>query len=217
MFFDSVKEIRDITVKTGAAIFVVPDEVEVELDNAIELTPIKTTISIDQVRELIRRLSVRQSKDIFVIVRPAEAMAPEAANAFLKVLEEPSEKVHFVLLTNALSSLLPTIMSRCEIYYLRRKVDFDGPIEADEKVKVLARKLIAAKARDLPALADEITKKKDRNFALEVLGIAIEMLYKTYLMNRKEVFLKKIPKFLDVYDAVSRNGHIKLHLVADLC
>ncbi len=217
MFFDSVDEIPQIALKTGAAIFVVPDNVDVVLDGALELKPEKTAITIEQVRELIRRLSVKQTKDIFVLVRPAETLALEAANAFLKTLEEPSEKVHFVLVTSALSSLLPTILSRNEIYFLRRKLDFGGPIEADEKVKLLARKLISAKSRDLPSLADEIAKKKERSYALDVLGVAIEMLYKTYLLNRKDVFLKKIPKYLEAYDAISRNGHIKLHLVADLC
>ena len=62
-------------------------------------------------------------------------------------------------------------------------------------------------------------KKKDnvRAWALEILGIAIEMLYKTYLINGKDVFLMKLPKFLVAYENISRNGHVKLHLVADLC
>ena len=217
MFFDSIEEIPRIALKTGAAVFVVPDGTQIILKDAIWLTPVKTLITIEQIRELIQRLSVKQTKDMFVAVRPADAMAPEAANAFLKVLEEPGEKVHFVLMTNALSSLLLTILSRCEIYYLRQKVDFDAPIEADEEIKKVARQLLAVKAQDLPMIADKIAKKKERNYALNVLGVAIEMLYKTYLINRKAVFLKKIPKFLDAYNAISKNGHIKLHLVADLC
>ena len=76
-----------------------------------------------------------------------------------------------------------------------------------------------AKPADLVLIAEEIAKKKDnvRAWALEILGIAIEMLYKTYLINGKDVFLMKLPKFLVAYENISRNGHVKLHLVADLC
>ena len=56
-----------------------------------------------------------------------------------------------------------------------------------------------------------------RAFALEVVGVAIEMLYKTYFITSKEVFLKKLPKFLAVYDGISQNGHVKLQIVANIC
>ena len=94
----------------------------------------------------------------------------------------------------------------------------DGEIKADEKVKALAKRLIVAKPGDLVGLAEEITKKKDgvRGFCLEVLTVAIEMLYKSYFITDKEIFVKKIPKFLKTYENIERNGHIKLHLVADL-
>ena len=89
----------------------------------------------------------------------------------------------------------------------------------DAKAKDLAKRLMVAKPKDLVLLAEEITKpKKDvRNNALTVLSIAIEMLYKTYFLTNREIFLKKIPKFLTAYDNIAKNGHIKLHLVADLC
>ena len=63
-----------------------------------------------------------------------------------------------------------------------------------------------------------IAKKKtgSRTNALEVIGTAIEMLYKTYLITSKDIFLKKLPKFLAAYDAVNKNGHIKLQIVANL-
>ena len=78
---------------------------------------------------------------------------------------------------------------------------------------------MAARPSELLAIAEEITKKRGeaRGRALNILGIAIEMLYKTYLINGKEVFLKKLPRFLTAYENIAKNGHIKLHLVADLC
>ena len=78
---------------------------------------------------------------------------------------------------------------------------------------------MVAKPADLVGLAEEITKKKDgvRAYALGVLGTAIEMLYKTYFLTGKDVFVKKLPQFLAAYEGISRNGHIKLQIVSNLC
>ena len=219
MFFGTVDEIGKIARRTGTAVFVMPDEVAVEIKNALVLAPEeKTTITIEQVREVLARLSVRQVTEQYIIIRPAELLGEEAANALLKSLEEPGEKVHFVLITDSPSRLLPTILSRAAVYLMREEVDFAG-VKAEEKVKVLAKRLMVARGAELVAVAEEICKKKDgmRAYTLNVVGVAIEMLFKSYFMTGKEVFIKKLPKFLEAYEAISRNGHIKLHLVADLC
>ena len=218
MFFDKISEIERIAAKCGTAVFVVPKGMEVEIENAIVLKPEdKSVITIEQVRIVMGRLSMKQTREQYVVVRPADLLNDEAANALLKNLEEPREKVHFVLVTEKPSELLPTILSRAAVYFLR--VRDDGGIVADEKTKALAKRLMVAKGADLVAVAEEITKKKDgvRARALEVVGVTIEMLYKTYFITGKEVFVEKIPKFLTVYENISRNGHVKLHLVADLC
>lgn len=215
MFFDSAEQIRDIAVKTGAVLFVVPDSVAVEIPGAIVIEPDKkSTITIEQMRELMVKLELRQTNDLFVIIRPAEKMGLEAANAFLKCLEEPGEKVHFVLVTSEPSALLPTILSRTAVYFLRM-ID-DGQIHADEKMKGVAKRLMVAKPGELLAVAEEIAKKKDRAYALTVVGLAVEMLYKSYYITGKEVFLARLPKFLNLYDNLSRNGHVKLQIVASL-
>ncbi|MBR3254241.1 hypothetical protein IKF88_00710 [Candidatus Saccharibacteria bacterium] len=219
MFFESPSEILNISERVSCAIFVMPKDVNFTIKNAIILTPEeKTVITIEQVRTVLGRLSMKQITDQYVIIRPADAMGDEAANAFLKTLEEPKDKVHFILITDSPSKLLPTILSRAEIYFLKSHEKIDGDIKADEKVKALAKRLIVARPGDLVGLAEEITKKKDgvRSFSLEVLAVAIEMLYKSYFITGKDVFVKKIPKFLRTYENIERNGHIKLHLVADL-
>lgn len=43
-----------------------------------------------------------------------ETMRKETANAFLKLLEEPSDRLMFILTTESIDSLLPTITSRCQ-------------------------------------------------------------------------------------------------------
>ena len=219
MFFDSAADILKIAEKVGCAIFIMPSDVKFEIKNALILAPEeKSVITIEQVRGLLSQLNMKQLADRYVIVRPADAMGEEAANAFLKTLEEPKDKVHFVLVTDSPSKLLPTILSRAEIYFLKSHDKIDGDIKADEKVKALAKRLIVAKPGDLTILAEEITKKNDgvRAFALEVLAVAIEMLYKSYFITGKDAFLKKLPKFLEAYENIAKNGHVKLHLVADL-
>lgn len=220
MFFEQISEIAEIAKKTGTAVFVVPKDMPVDIKNAIVLQPEdKSVITIEQVREATQRISVRQVGDVFVVIRPADVMSEAAANAFLKNLEEPGDKVHFVLITDSPSKLLPTILSRAAVYFLREHRVIDGEINADEKVKDLAKRLMMAKPADLVSLAEEITKKKDgvRAYALEVLGVAIEMLYKTYFLTGKDVFAKKLPQFLAAYEGISRNGHIKLQIVSNLC
>lgn len=218
MFFESVAEISEIARKCGTAIFVVPDNVPVELKNALVISPEeKSVITIDQVRRIMPRLATKQAANLFVMIRPAEAMNAEAANALLKVLEEPGEKVHFVLVTSEPSMILPTILSRAAMYIMR--AEENNEVLADAKVKELAKKLLVAKGAELVSVAEEIAKKKDgvRAYALEVLGVAIEMLYKTYFITGKDVFVKKIPKFLAAYEGVNRNGHVKLQIVSNLC
>lgn len=217
MFFNSAEEIKEIAGWCGTAVFVVPCDEVVEINGALVLQPEeKSVITIEQVRRVLGLLAVKQTVDMFVMIRPAELLNAEAANALLKALEEPGEKVHFVLVTDAPSQLLPTILSRASVYVMR--VQDDGGVHADEKVKEMAKKLMVAKGADLVTLAEEIAKKKDgvRAYALSVLGVAIEMLYKTYFITGKEVFLNKIPKFLAAYEAIAKNGHIKLQIVANL-
>ena len=220
MFFDSVVEIEKIAVRSGTSVFVVPDNIDVNIKNAIILQPEeKTTITIEQVRSTTSQLNTKQSYDSFIIIRPAEKLGVAASNAFLKNLEEPGDKIHYVLITSQPSKLLATILSRANVYFLRTNFDITKISSEDKAKKALAKDLIAARPSDLIRIAQEITKKKQgvRDYALDIIGIAIEMLYKAYFQNQKDVFLKKLPKFLSAYENIAKNGNIKLQLVANLC
>ena len=220
MFFKDANEIQGIASKTGCAVFVVPDNTNVEIKNAIILEPVeKNIITIEQVRDTLHFLNKKQTSEQFVLIRPADLMGEEAANAFLKNLEEPKDHIHFVLITSSPSKLLPTILSRAAIYSLKLHQSIDGDIDADDKIKDIAKRLLVAKSSDLPAIAEEIAKKKDgvREYALKIVGTTIEMLYKSYFKTGKTIFVNKLPKFLTLYNNLEKNGHIKLHLVADLC
>ena len=220
MFFDNLLDVKKIASRCGTSVFVVPTGLNVEIGGAFVLQPEnKSVITIEQVRNVIARLGVRQTSDVFIVIRPAESLQIEAANALLKSLEEPGEKVHFVLITDSPSQILSTILSRASLYFLRDIRAVDGPISASDKVKVLAKKLMVAREGELVELAEEISRKKEgvKAYALEVIGVAIEMLYKTYFLTGKDAFLSKLPKFVAAYEAISRNGHVKLQIVANLC
>ena len=219
MFFEDKGQIEEIASRTGTAIFVLPEGEEVKIKNALVIQPEKkTVITIEQVRETISSLGLRQITDRFILVRPADKLSEAAANAFLKNLEEPQEKVHFALITAHPSKLLPTILSRANLYFLKQPADSITEIQAEEKEKQLAKRLIAGKPRDVIMLADEIAKQKKspREYALRILGVAIEMLYKSYFLTKKELFLRKLPRFLRAYENIAKNGHIKLQIVANL-
>ncbi|MEX2602615.1 MAG: DNA polymerase III subunit delta' C-terminal domain-containing protein, partial [Gracilimonas sp.] len=51
---------------------------------------------------------------VIIILTQVETMRKETANAFLKLLEEPSDRLMFILTTESYESLLPTITSRCQ-------------------------------------------------------------------------------------------------------
>jgi len=74
------------------------------------------SITIGQVRNLITRLTLKPQFDSYriVIIYPADLMNNSAANAFLKCLEEPTERTVLLLITDKPSQLTATITSRCQ-------------------------------------------------------------------------------------------------------
>jgi DNA polymerase III subunit delta' len=72
-------------------------------------------ITVDQIRALSGLLSLSTHRHglRIVVIHPAETLNSNAANALLKMLEEPPPATLFVLVTHQLQRLLPTIRSRC--------------------------------------------------------------------------------------------------------
>lgn len=83
----------------------------------VEPLPDKRDISIDQLREMQRELSLRpyEAPRKACIVEPAERMSTGAANSLLKTLEEPPGNALLILITENADMLLPTIRSRCQL------------------------------------------------------------------------------------------------------
>lgn len=77
----------------------------------------KTTIGIDQVREVRREAAYgpHEGRWKVFVFSPADAMLAEAQNSLLKLLEEPPARVVFVLVVESAQALLPTVVSRCQM------------------------------------------------------------------------------------------------------
>lgn len=77
----------------------------------------RRNITVDQVREMIRRLATKPTlgERRAIVIDPADDMEKGAVNALLKALEEPPAGTYFLLVTHQPGRLLPTIRSRCRI------------------------------------------------------------------------------------------------------
>ncbi len=107
-------------------------------------------ISIDQVKEILHSANLPpfEGKHKVFIFDGAELLSTDAANCLLKTLEEPVEKVTFILLTINDRLLLPTIVSRCQRLEL-------PPLSINDEVKALMEKqgIASERARLLAGLS----------------------------------------------------------------
>ncbi|WP_028749321.1 DNA polymerase III subunit delta' [Rhizobium mesoamericanum] len=110
---------------------------------------VKSAITVDEVRRAGRFFSQTSGTGNWriVIIDPADDMNRNAANAILKILEEPPKRALFLLISHAPGKLLPTIRSRC----LPLKL---APLEDSALGAALAHLGIEANDRDLLAAAN---------------------------------------------------------------
>ena len=221
MFFDNASDIPRLARSSQTTIFAINPDTAIDVSHAIEITPPdnKQGITIEQIREVIEISKSKQSNEQFIIIRHAETLGQNAANALLKLLEEPSANYHYVLLTLEPHSLLPTILSRANLFVLQVKDPLNQKPSATPEVIALAKRLLTATPEQLPTLADELAKNKTdaRSQAMAVVATAIELAYKSYFATKKSSFLTKIPKLIQLHQNLQSNGLLKLHIVADLC
>lgn len=95
----------------------------------------KQTLKIDQIRGLQQELSLTATEARYkiAILKQFDAANPNAANAFLKTLEEPPNHVILLLTASEAEILLPTITSRCRTISLR-------PLATNQIEQVLEKK-----------------------------------------------------------------------------
>ena len=223
MQLNSLSDIADIAAKNNFSIFELPlgtDYSEI-FPASIHIEPDedKNTIDITKIRELSTIAEAKHAHDFYIIVESAETMNANAANAFLKALEEPKDKLHFVFLCNNTSKLLPTIKSRANNYSLKNETKISDTPDYDEEVLKLAKQYLSATKTNLPELVEKISKlnkESSRLGALKVVECAIELSYKSYFLTGNPQFLQKLDKLLTISDNLAANGHVKLQLTAGM-
>ena len=212
--------ISNISRKTGFAIFELPEADFTQiLTNANHFHPNEKNIyTKDDIKAISEYAHAKQSDELILVLENAEKINEAAANTFLKTLEEPGEHVHFVFLVRNASEILSTIKSRAHIYYLPPENKTNEAPTINSEIMDLAKKYIACKPKELPAFCDKIAKdKKDaRGKAIAIIDAAIQILYKTYFITGKTMYLKKLENLMKAADAMRVNGHIKLQLVAGM-
>lgn len=90
----------------------------------------KTSIKIDQIRELKGKISLKpfSAKTVVVVISEADKMTLPAQNSLLKILEEPPTSSRIILTAPGTKTLLPTIVSRCQIIHLSDETKIDQEI-----------------------------------------------------------------------------------------
>jgi len=135
---------------------------------------------IDYFREEIRPTAYykpNEGRKTVVIMTGIDNMRKEAANAFLKLLEEPAEDLMFILTTNHTEALLPTIISRCQhiqLSPLKTKEIEQALIEQDDLPKEDAAYLARVSGGNyaMTRFFDVGTLKKTREEIIEYLRYA---------------------------------------------
>lgn len=104
---------------------------EHKIDNShvLVLRPEKEELTIDQIRQMQKDVNVSFSKEVLVVLYNLDISGSEVQNSLLKILEEQSERIHFVLLVKDAARLLPTIVSRCTLMPNR-----NPPIDEDKSL-----------------------------------------------------------------------------------
>ena len=150
------------------------------------ISPDGQKIKIEQIRELNRSLGYAPFSGGFrvCVIHRAEAMTGEAANAFLKTLEEPPPGNIFVLNATEPRDLLPTIVSRCQ------RVSF-RPLKTEEIVRQLNKRTnldgssVAVLARASNGSLGRALIMGESNY-LERRGIWLKKLFELYAHSSAE-------------------------------
>lgn len=158
-----------------------------EKDEKVDIE--KGSITVDSIRRLYDLTKTVEPNGRIITIDYAERMAVPAQNAFLKLLEEPGEGTHFILLTHQPSLLLPTILSRVQRIDVR-------PITKDQSEELLFK----LKVRD---------ERQKAQLLFIASGYPAEL---TRLVADKEYFEHRSSIIKDAREYVTGNAYSRLLL-----
>jgi DNA polymerase-3 subunit gamma/tau len=176
--------------------------------------------SVDDIRELIEqvRFAPQAGKYKIYIIDEVHMLSSNAFNAFLKTLEEPPAHAIFILATTEKHKILPTILSRCQIFDFKRitPADIAGHLEeiaTKENIQAepTALHVIAQKSdgcmRDALSILDKIVSFTNANLTYSNTLEHLNLLDEDYFFKLLDLLdSEDLPGVLTVYDEIDKKG-----------
>ena len=162
------------------------------------------------------------------IIDEVHMLSTAAFNAFLKTLEEPPKHAIFILATTEKHKIIPTILSRCQIFdfkritikdaknHLAEVAESQGVICEDDALHIIAQKADGA-MRDALSIFDRVVSFCGKNLTRQAVTENLNVLdYETYITITDLLLENKIPDTLLAFDAILAKGFDGHHFVAGL-
>ncbi|MEI6122044.1 MAG: DNA polymerase III subunit gamma/tau [Bacteroidota bacterium] len=176
--------------------------------------------SVDDIRALVDQVRIppQAGKYKVYIIDEVHMLSASAFNAFLKTLEEPPPYAKFILATTEKHKILPTILSRCQIFDFRRITVDDiahhlafvaksEGIEADaDGLHLIAQKADGA-LRDALSIFDQIAISSNNHITFQTVIENLNILDYDYYFKMTEIILEnRVFDALNLIEKVIENG-----------
>lgn len=186
--------------------------------------------SVDDIRNLIDQVRIppQVGKYKVYIIDEVHMLSSAAFNAFLKTLEEPPKHAIFILATTEKHKIIPTILSRCQIFDFRRigvrdikehlaEVAKAENIEAeDDALHIIAQKADGA-LRDALSIFDRVVSFAGKNLTREAVTENLNVLDYTWYFQITDLLLENnIPQVLVTYNDILSKGFDGHHFIMGL-
>lgn len=175
------------------------------------IEPIKNSIKIEQIRELSREIELKPFKNrkkIYIIDK-AETMTLDAENCLLKTLEEPPNYAIIILICLNINSILPTVISRCQVikFGLASTLEIKKIVLKKENLDESIAELISKLSQGSIGKAYKLLSDKEYfNRRAELLNLLSKISpgkYDNNIFINLEKTLKKTNKIEEILEIVS--------------
>ncbi|MEM8847314.1 MAG: DNA polymerase III subunit gamma/tau [Bacteroidota bacterium] len=186
--------------------------------------------SVDDIRSLIDQVRIppQVGKYKVYIIDEVHMLSQSAFNAFLKTLEEPPKHAIFILATTEKHKIIPTILSRCQIFDFKRITVKDAAdylkyiagqqgIEAEESaLHIIAQKADGA-MRDALSIFDRVVSFSGKSLTRKAVTENLNVLdYDTYFSTTQLILENNIPELLVLFNKTLSLGFDGHHFIAGL-
>ena len=176
--------------------------------------------SVDDIRVLIDQVRIPPQLGSYsvYIIDEVHMLSQAAFNAFLKTLEEPPKHAIFILATTEKHKILPTILSRCQIFDfnrisvedIRKRLEFvanrEGIVAESDALHVIAQKADGA-MRDALSIFDQIVSFCGRNITYQDTIKNLNVLdYEIYFKITDALLAGNYAEALNIFDDVLKKG-----------